>query len=133
MFTSILQRELKRALVAYASEAADRMGEVEDEDADDDDSDWKAITTTFKFQSRQHIFTFEKIANLTPWAASIIIIIIIFIFNFILFCFFNCFKMSQCSKENDRQATTIFFWIVIILMIFEEEVEGLSKLLWIHV
>ncbi|KRZ56930.1 hypothetical protein T02_7800 [Trichinella nativa] len=53
MFTSILQRELKRALVAYASEAADRMGEVEDEDADDDDSDWKAITATFKFQSRQ--------------------------------------------------------------------------------
>ncbi|KRY19261.1 hypothetical protein T12_9249 [Trichinella patagoniensis] len=91
MFTSILQRELKRALVAYASEAADRMGEVEEEDADDDDSDWKAITTTFKFQSRQ---------------------------------------MFQCSKENDRQATTIFFWIVIIL-IFEEEVEGLSKLLWI--
>ncbi|XP_003378525.1 hypothetical protein Tsp_06411 [Trichinella spiralis] len=76
------------------------MGEVEDEDDDDDDSDWKAITTTFKFQSRQQCSKENELQSTTKsFGLSIIALR----------------RMCSFLSYNSTFAK--------IILIFEEEVE----------
>ncbi|KRZ93050.1 hypothetical protein T08_6179 [Trichinella sp. T8] len=124
MFTSILQRELKRALVAYASEGNLLLLN-------------KLLTGWGRWRTKMLMMMILIGRQLLRRSSSKVD-------KYQACLHISCSleagcssdqlaDMSQCSKENDRQAITNFFWIVIILMIFEEEAEGLSKLLWIHV